>query len=250
MRRRWMTANAVVATSVVGLAMIVGLADPAGALAGARADATTTASAGGTTVDVTIPNVIFEGPDCMNAPVKASFQQVDSFATVHLAAAIDGSNNSLSVSLLANDSGPVTDSYQVCPSIDGPGTYNVTGTLNTAVEAANFTPATFTVSRATTDFTVLTASIRRGTLTVTGRVVARTHKGNIGADGTIRLYGFLSKARGGTGKWTQIGTAFPDQFGAFRVSGAAKRRLNGAYIRALFLPDPWCLASRRVVRIP
>lgn len=245
MRRRWTTA-----TAVVAMALVVGSGIPASATAAGRADASTTASAGGTTVDVTIPNVIFEGPECMNAPVKATFDQVDSFATVHLAAAIPGSNNSLSMSLLANASGPLADTYQVCPAIDGPGTYNVTGTLNTAVEAANFTPASFTVSRATTTFTSLVASIRRGTLTVAGKVVARTNKGAIGADGTIRLYGFLSKARGGTGKWTAIGTAFPDQFGAFRVSGAAKRRLNGAFIRALFLPDPWCLASRRVVRIP
>jgi hypothetical protein len=245
MRRRWTAA-----TAVAALALVIGQAGPSLATGAAVADASTTASAGGTTVNVTIPNVIFEGPQCMNAPVKADFEEVDSFATVHLAAAIPGSNNALSVSLLANASGPLADTYQVCPSIDGPGTYAVTGTLNTAVEAANFSPSTFTVSRATTQFTFLAASIRRGALTVAGKVVARTNKGSIGADGTIRLYGFLSKARGGTGKWAAIGTAFPDQFGAFRVSGATKRRLNGAYIRALFLPDPWCLASRSVVRIP
>ncbi len=231
-------------TAAVILALIAAQATPA------SADGVTMASAGGTTVTVTIPNVIFEGPNCMNAPVRAQFDQVDEFATVHLTAAIEGSNNALSVSLLANASGPLTDTFQVCPAVDGPGSYNVTGTLNTAVEAADFTTSSFTVSRATTQFTTLAASVRGGRLTVAGKVVARTNRGNVGADGTIRLYGFLSKLRGGTGKWTAIGTAFPDQFGVFRVSGAAKRRLNGAYIRALFLPDPWCLASRSVVRIP
>jgi hypothetical protein len=234
------------ASAAVILVLTAGQVSPALAIA----DALTTASAGGTTVTVTIPNVIYEGPECMKAPVRAQFEQVDSFATVALAAALTGSNNALSMSLLANDSGQVSDTFQVCPSVDAPGTYNVAGTLNTAVEAANFTASTFQVSRATTQFSSLVSSVRRGTLTVAGRVVARTNKGNIGATGTIRLYGFLSKARGGTGKWTAIGTAYPDRFGAFRVSGAAKRRLNGAFVRALFLPDPWCLASRRVVRIP
>ncbi|MEI6361874.1 MAG: hypothetical protein WCP95_07040 [Actinomycetes bacterium] len=234
------------ATSAVILLLSVGQVAPAVAIA----DGLTTATAGGTRVVVTIPDVIFEGPECMNAPVKATFDQVDSFATVHLAAAITGSNNALSMSLLANASGPIKDTFQVCPSIDGPGAYNVSGTLNTAVEAAEFAPAAFNVSRAPTQFSALAASVRRGTLTVTGKVVARTNRGAIGAAGTIRLYGYLSKVRGGTGKWTSIGSAFPDQFGAFRVSGATNRRLNGAFIRALFLPDPWCLASRQVVRIP
>jgi hypothetical protein len=241
-----MRARRATVIAVASLLLVAGQVVPAVAVA----DGLTTASAGGTKVAVSIPDVIFEGPECMKAPVKAAFDQVDSFATVHLAAAIEGSNNSLSMSLLANASGPLTDTFQVCPSIDVPGTYNVSGTLNTAVEAANFTPSAFTVSRAPTQFSVLAASVRGGVLTVAGKVVARTHRGAIGADGTIRLYGYLSKARGGTGKWTAIGTAFPDQFGSFRVSGTTNRRLNGAFVRALFLPDPWCLASRRVVRIP
>ena len=231
-------------TATAVLLIVLGQASPA------RADALTTATAGGTTVTVTIPNVIFEGMGCMQAPVRAVFDGVDSFATIHLAAAIAGSNNALSISLLANDSGPITDTFQVCPTIDGPGTYTTTGTLNTAVEAAPLPAASFTVSRATTRFSALVASVRRSTLTVAGKVVARTNSGDIGAAGSIRIFGYLSKARGGSGKWMPIGTAYPDQFGAFRVSGATNRRLNGAFIRAQFIPDAWCLGSRRLVRIP
>jgi hypothetical protein len=165
-----MRARRATVIAVASLLLVAGQVVPAVAVA----DGLTTASAGGTKVAVSIPDVIFEGPECMKAPVKAAFDQVDSFATVHLAAAIEGSNNSLSMSLLANASGPLTDTFQVCPSIDVPGTYNVSGTLNTAVEAANFTPSAFTVSRAPTQFSVLAASVRGGVLTVAGKVVART----------------------------------------------------------------------------
>jgi hypothetical protein len=221
-----------------------------GTAGSALADATTTATAGGTTVNVTIPNVVFEGPNCMNAPVRAAFEEVESFATIHLAVAPGRANDALSTSLVATTSGPLEDSLQICPRVDPAGVYNVTGTLNTSVAAAPFAPSSFMVSKAATRFLTLTATQLRRTLSVRGRVVALTNSGTVPAAGSIRIFGFLSKARGGTGRWTAIGKAYPDKMGAFSVSGTTNRRLSGMYVRAQLVPDFWCLSSARSVRIP
>lgn len=240
----------------------VRLTRPAGALAAAAVlfvcaappshaivSGTTTASAGGTTVEVTIPDVIYSGPECMDAPVQATFNAVDSFATVHLSAAAPGSNDALSMSLLANDSGTVAETFQICPSVHRPGVYTTTGTLNTSVEAAQFPPTTFIVSRAATRFSALTATVRGRVLTVTGKVLARTGTGDVGGRGVVRIFGFLSKARGGSGTWQSIGQVAPGASGAFRASGATTRRLDGAYIRAILVPANWCTASRSTVKV-
>jgi hypothetical protein len=245
-------------TAAVSAALLVGAAAPSpgvargsGAIGSvATAAGTTTAVAGTTTVTVTIPDVIFEGPGCMEAPVNASFEEVESFASIHLTAAPEGVQDALTASLMATASGDFSDTMQVCPAADPVGVYNVSGILNTAREGAPFSPTTFTVSKAKTLFSTMSASLVRRTLSVRGRVVAVTNSGNRPADGVVRIYGFLSLARGGSGRWASIGTAYLDKNGSFVVSGRTSRRLNGAFIRARLLPDEWTLPSQRTVRIP
>jgi hypothetical protein len=238
--RRWRLALTVLAAGALGFTSAVP----------AQANANSTATAGGTTVNVTIPDVVFEGPNCMNAPVRAHFSEVETFATIHLTAAPAGTNNALSTSLVTTVDGDLEDFLQLCPRVDPTGNYNVTGTLNTAVEAAPFTPATFRVSKAPTRFLTLSATQVRRTLSVKGRVVALTNRGDRAASGSIRILGFLSKARGGTGRWTAIGKAYPDKTGDFSVSGTTNRLLRGMYVRAQLVSDFWCLPSMRTTRIP
>ena len=216
----------------------------------ASAGATTTATAGGTTVSVSIPDVTYEGPDCMDAPIRATFSEVEVFASFHLTAARPGSHDAITASAMSTVDGIVADVINVCPRVDAPGTYSVSGTLNTSVEGSSFAPASFRVSRAATRFTSMSALYLRRTLTVRGRVQAITSAGTRPATGTVHILGFLSKRLGGTGTWTPIGNAYPDATGAFSVSGLSRNRLNGMYIRAQFAPDFWCLASFRTVRIP
>lgn len=233
---------AFVALATVPLA--IGLAVPA------HAGASTTANAGGTTVSVTIPDVVYEGPDCMDAPIRANFSEVEVFASFHLMAARTGSLDAITASVMSTADGFVTDVINLCPRVDTPGTYNVTGTLNTSVEASTFTPASFRVSKAPTRFVSMSALYQRRTLTVRGRVSAITPSGARPASGSVRIFGFLSKRLGGTGQWTPIGSAYPDANGAFSVSGMSRTRLNGMYVRAMFQPDFWCMSSHRTVRIP
>jgi len=238
--RRGGAVVAVVATA----SLTLGMAAPA------LASATTTATAGGTTVSVTIPDVIYEGPDCMDAPIRATFSEVEVFASFHLTAARLGAKEAITASAITTADGVVADVVNVCPQVDTPGTYNVSGTLNTSVAGSAFSPASFTVSKAATRFTSVTALYLRRTLTVRGRVIALTASGTRAASGTIHIMGFLSKRLGGTGKWTPIGKAYPDANGSFSVSGLSRTRLNGMYVRAQLQPDFWCLPSFRTTRIP
>jgi hypothetical protein len=224
--------------------LVIGLAVPA------HAGASTTATAGGTTVSVAIPDVVYEGPDCMDAPIRANFSEVEVFASFHLMAARTGSLDAITASVMSTADGFVTDVINVCPRVDTPGTYNVSGTLNTSVEGSSFTPASFRVSRAPTRFATMSATYERRTLTVRGRIAAITATGSRSARGTVRIFGILSERLGGTGQWTSIGSAYPDANGAFSVSGTSRTRLNGMYIRAVLQPEFWCMASRRTVRIP
>jgi hypothetical protein len=237
-------ASTAVVTALVAAALGLGSGVPS------PTAGSTTATAGGTTVSVTIPDVTLEGPDCMDAPLQASFEEVESFATIHLAAAPSGALDALSTSLIATASGDLTDTWQICPRVDALGEYSVSGTLNTAVEAAQFAPTSFMVSKAPTRFLALSASQIRRTLSVRGRVAAVTNSGNRPAAGSIRIFGFLSIARGGTGMWTPIGKAYPDKTGAFSISGASNRKLRGMFVRAQLVCDFWCLPTMRTTRIP
>ena len=206
--------------------------------------ATTSVTAEGTTATISIQDAVFTGTDCLQVPFEVSFSE---YASLDITAAQQGSSNTLTA--FAYGEGVVNDTIQVCPSLDGAGTYLMSGTLNTSPNRGEFTNLPFTVSKAQSQVTGVRATFRKSTLKVTGSATGITPTGSKGAAGSIIITGMLSKSKGGTGKWKKLGTAYPDQFGKFEYVGLSKQKLKGAQITAALVDSDWCEPSEAKAKV-
>lgn len=187
---------------------------------------------------MTVQDAVFDGPGCLQVPLMISFTAAGS---LDLSASKSGSSNTISAYAYSNGPENVTDALQVCPNVDGEGTYQLRGTVSDGSVSAPL-PAglQLTVSRAPTSMSRLTARQRGSTLTIAGKVTAPTSLGEIGARGTVTMQGMLPKKLGGTGKWVNLGTTYPDEFGAFVLKGSLQQNIKGAQVRTAFAGDAWC----------
>jgi len=214
---------------VTGLFLLASMG-PAGAGTG-------TASAGSATVTFSIENAIFPGPGCMQVPVRATFS---SYGNLELSASRAGSSNSVSAFLYGDAGENIVDAIQVCPNIDGAGTYIVRGTLNSDDVSGSIPEGmTFTVSAAPSSITGLRATQRGKNLSITGKAIAPSDRGQIGTSGTVTLVGFLPKSAGGKGKWISLGSTYADEFGNFSVKGPTAQKLKGLKVKATLKGESW-----------
>jgi len=214
---------------VTGLFLLASMG-PAGAGTG-------TASAGSATVTFSIENAIFPGPGCMQVPVRATFS---SYGNLELSASRAGSSNSVSAFLYGDAGENIVDAIQVCPNIDGAGTYIVRGTLNSDDVSGSIPEGmTFTVSAAPSSITGLRATQRGKNLSITGKATAPSDRGQIGTSGTVTLVGFLPKSAGGKGKWISLGSTYADEFGNFSVKGPTAQKLKGLKVKATLKGESW-----------
>jgi len=211
------------------------------------------ATAGPLTVTLTVEDVTFTGPDCIYAPYRVDFSGP---GAVEFEAYQQGSSNTLSGGFSYKyEAGTeiVDDGLFICPSLDGAGTYFIKGT----VEGRNGNDASaplpsdlsFVVSTASARMTGLKARQAGSKLTVKGRATAESDRGSIGVQSEVTLQGRLSKKAGGKGKWTTLGTAYPNQFGAFTFRGRTDQRLKGAEIRAVLTPSSWAGTASASTRV-
>ena len=196
-----------------------------------------TTSAGDTTVTITVNDVAFQGPECLQVPLTLTFTQSGS---LDLEASQPGSSNSLSTFAYAPNAGAYTETMQICPFIDGPGQYVLRGTLDSAgIRAPVPDGITFTVNPAPVTLARLTANQRGSVLTVKGKVTAATDRGPIGASGNVTIYGKLAKKAGGKGTWVKAGTTYSDEFGAFIFRGSTSQKLKGALFKVVLTGEDW-----------
>ena len=221
--------KSLVASLFVGL-FVLSSVGPANAVTG-------TASVGNLTVTFTVDDATFPGPGCMEAPVRATFSGSGS---LEIKASKSGSSNSLSSFSYSDEGESVEDYLQICPNIDGPGVYEIRGTIQGAGGTAPLPSGlSFTVSAAPSKISGLRASQRGSTLSIKGKATAPSDRGQIGAQGEIVISGFLSKKAGGKGKWIRVGTTYADEFGNFTYSGASSQRLKGLKVKAVLEGDGW-----------
>ena len=209
--------------------------------------ATGTATAGSLTVTFTLDDVAFTSPECLQAPLLVAYSGPGS---LDLAASKAGSSNSITAYSYASEAGTVRDSIQICPFIDGPGTYVIRGSVSGDDGTASVPQGlSFVVSTAPATVSGLRARQSGQTLTIKGRATAQSDRGEIGTQGEVLLQGRLAKSAGGKGKWVTVGTAFPNEFGTFTFKGSSQQRLKGAEIRAVLAATEWsgeATASTRV----
>lgn len=227
--------------AATGLACIAMLATPVWAYA-----TTGSVSGGGITATIRITDAAFDGPECLQVPVQVSFTD---YASLDLAASQQGSSNTIT-SFVYGGPGDESGTVQVCPSLDGAGTYAVRGSMS-ANETVTPIPAglQFTVIRAPATVIGLTARQKGSVLRIAGKVTAETRRGLIGGDGTVTVRGMLPKALGGGGKWITIDTTTVDQFGRFAVAGMSKQRAVGALIRVNVAGSPWSDDATATTRV-
>lgn len=208
---------------------------------------TGTASAGSLTVTITVDDVTFTGPECIKAPVRVTYSGPGS---VDLAASQEGSSNTLTAYSYSSEPGTVVDGIQVCPALDGAGTYIIRGTV-TGEDVSAPLPAGVSFNARTAPATLggLQARQTRDTLTIKGRATAQSNRGQIGAQGEVTLQGKLPKSAGGKGKWITIGTAYPDEFGRFTYQGSTRQKLRGAFIRAILAEGDWSGSATTTTRV-
>ena len=204
--------------------------------------------AGGSTyVEVFLTDVTFDGPDCLEAPVFASFRGAGS---VELRAFRAGSSSSETAYLSSWGSMGTDEGYFfMCPYLDGAGVYTVQGEIEGEDGNGVLTEGRFTVSRAQAVMQSLSARQRGSIVTVAGRVTADSSRGAIGVSTTVVLKARLSKANGGTGKWRRIGTTYADQFGRFTFKGSTTQNIRGAQVVATASPEAWATRAEGTTTI-
>jgi hypothetical protein len=235
--------------AAVGLACITVLAIPAVSFAG-----TGTVSGGGTTATISIQDAVFADPGCIGVPFDVTFTDI---AVVSLEMSLPGSNTTLVAQAgpIASGAGRVDDLFLVCPEKgQGAGTYAVRGSMRAfdmnMTETQIPAGLQFTVSRAPTSITGLTALQKGSVLRISGEVMTQT---KLGGDGTVRVTMMLPKSLGGNGKWVTAGTTSPDELGRFAVtkSLSSSKGIAGAQIRVTVTDSAWsgdASASTRVKR--
>jgi len=217
------------------------------AFAGPASATTGSASAGSLSVTFTVNDVAFTGPECIEAPVQVDYSGSGS---LELAASKEGSSNTISTYSYSPQAGTVTEGLQVCPYIDGAGTYFIRGSIEGDDANASLPEGlSFVVSTAPTKVSRLRARQPGRNLTIKGRVTALSDRGNIGVQTEVKLQGRLSKKAGGTGKWVTLGTVYPNEFGTFKFRGRTEQRLRGANIRAVVAPSAWAGAATASTRV-
>lgn len=204
---------------------------------GTASAVTGTASAGNLTVTFTVNDVTFPGPGCLQAPIQTSFS---SSGSLEITASKAGSSNSISAFTYGEGGEVVSDSIQICPNIDGPGVYEIRGTINgDDTSAALPQGLTFTVSAAPATISGLRAIKRGKSLIIKGKATAPSDRGRIGTQGEVAISGYLSKKSGGKGKWIPIGTTYANEFGNFSINGPTAQKLKGLKVKATLKGDGW-----------
>ena len=221
-------------------ALVLALTSPAMASTG-------TATAGSLTATLTVNDATFTGPDCIQAPIQINFSGSGS---MDISASQPGSSSSLSAFSYGDQAGTVNDSIQICPFINGAGRYEIRGVL-TGDDGSAPLPAglDFVVSGAPAKVVGLQSKQTGQILSIKGRVIALSERGDIGVQSEVTLQGRLSKSGGGKGKWVTVGTAFPDEFGKFSFRGNTSQRLKGAEIKAVLAASDWASEATASTRV-
>jgi len=229
-------------TYAVATAAVMGLV-----FAGPASATTGSATAGSLSVTFTLDDVTFTGPECIQAPLQVNYSGPGS---LDIAASKEGSSNTISTYSYSAQAGSVEESLQVCPYIDGAGTYVIRGSVEGDDATAPLPEGlSFVVSTAPTKVSRLRARQPGRNLTIRGRVTALSDRGDIGVQTEVKLQGRLSKKAGGKGKWVTLGTVLPDEFGTFKFRGRTEQRLRGATIRAVVAPSAWAGAASASARV-
>ena len=207
----------------------------------AHAARSMTGEGGSLSVYVSIKDVSFTGPDCKDVPLTVIYSGT---GVLELNYYLRGSSAIWTdVIFLRTDDGRVERGIQICPYIEGAGTYMVDGLVEGDDGTGLLSVGRFTVSRAQASVTRLSATQRGSIVTFKGRVAAATPRGRIGVDTEVVLRGKLPKSLGGMGEWRRIGSVSTDQFGRFKVRGKTAQNLRGATIVAEAATNPWASSA-------
>lgn len=235
-----------VTSMVVAGALAATLAVPAWG-AGGGSGATSHGS-----VSYSVPDVQFDGPDCVEVPAAFTFQKTaadptDVSLTATLKMAQAGSNSSIDTSeyfgYFAGAAGSGTSDLYVCPYSYEPsaGPFTVTGSMESefdlsAKQTAPLTPVTVNVIQNPVKLGALRFSKSSSFYTLKGTAIANApSKGAIGAGGTI----VVSVRKPGSKRWVKGTTTSPDSFGAWEAYLSDSVR-KGWWVKVDLLDCRWC----------
>lgn len=212
-------------------------------------------------VSYSVPDVQFDGPDCVEVPAAFTFQKsapdptdVSLTATLKLAQA--GSNSSIDTSeyfgYFAGAAGSGTSDFYVCPYSYEPsaGPFTVTGSMESefdlsSKQTAPFAPVTVNVVQNPVKLGALRFSKSSSFYTLTGTAIATApSKGAIGAGGTI----VVSIRKPGSKRWVKGTTTSPDSFGAWEAYLSDSVR-KGWWVKVDLVDCRWCANASRSAKV-
>lgn len=242
--------------SVVMFVAVTGSASAAGTLAGSTSHGS---------VSVTVNDISFDGPDCVESPIQMTYTKSqgdpDNIALEAEVELTQAGSNSPSTGRVYVDSGQAASgnargSVFVCPSTFNPanGPITVAGTFKSTYYASDSTqtvklspPATVIVNKNAT--TMSLPSVSKGVpfqpkaRNLKGKITATTSRGEIGAAGDIQI----AVKTPGSKKWVGGGSAYLDSFGNW--STMVPEAPKGTFVRVTLVNCGWCADAQRIVRI-
>ena len=215
------------------LSISIGLATVAVAPA-VRAGSGSVSSISGGAATLTVPDVVtLVGRDCVDVPVSASFTGNPGYSAVQIYIAKPGAAPTIvgTVGTFTVGSSSASDVMRVCPSDLGAGDFNIYPTLlDSAGFTTSTTPIPISIKGGPTSATVV-ARAKGSSVTIAGKATTIGRFGVEGAQGVFRAFIKVPKSGGGSGKWKELGSLFPDEFGKFSGTWTVEGRPKGASVR-------------------
>lgn len=212
------------------------------------------------TATISIPDIAFDGSDCVRVPITTTYAKTggpaDSVSLdIELAARQPGSSSADSASDYIGLSEPASGTrnemgFTMCPSSYNPkaGNYSVTGTLRSEFDFARGTTANFpaielSVVQNKTTMSPIKMKKSAFDLGISGTATAATvTKGNVGAGGEIRI----SIKKPGSKKWVSGNTTYTNSFGEWSSSLSPQKK--GTQIQVTLVNCGWCTDASRTVK--
>lgn len=205
----------------------------AGAAATPASAGTGSGNAGNWTVQVTVDDHTRTEHGCEMVPVTVVTSGTPSDWELDLDVRLRGSGSASSwIWTYGDGAGVFTDDFQVCPSFDPSGTYDITGSFEAGPSDNRVKvpiSTSYTLSRMPSQVS-LSATGEGGWTTFSGRATSQSATlGTIGSDGdgTVVIEALID------GSWTQVDYTWPDLVGAFSTSTYQSFRA-GTRFRAVY----------------
>ena len=211
----------------------------------AVAEGSATVTVGVSSFSIVAKDVVFDGDECVALPITISRLSGSDMTFFRLEARQQGSSDLLyDVPSLEPAQTSQKTYMEACPygGGEGPGTYTVTGYGRLAGDpVVPFEPFTVTVGKAPSRFTILKATIRQGTLRLSGRITASTSEGDLGTRSKVTI---LVRDKG---TWKEMGAVSADSFGKFASTMSWASGRPGSKVTLIASGSSWATDASALV---